>query len=200
MATSSPILSIASFVTESFSEWEVTVVRASFQCFTQRLDGTGLAGWILSAEVFAQIPESTHPWRPVEDVERVTNAETTSQRATFVAERQGMTILRTAIIGSISNGILTLAPGYDHSGPLRAAAISMPDLMKWLRTTYGQRTVPEHAALIRQLRDSWDGTSIEDLIGRHLRSRYRCRSCIQPDHARGPKDRLFSTIRPQPRF
>lgn len=144
------------------------MVTTAIQCFTGRPDGTGLAGWILPTAIFSTLPNASTPWRPCEDAERVTNAESAALRTMFGAERQAMMILRTAILASLPKGILALAPGFDHAGPLGTASIAIPALMTWLRATYGRQTASDLTTTMKVLHEPWDGGSVEALTGRHL--------------------------------
>jgi len=171
------------FSKDNYSEWESDLVSAAIYSFSQRLDGTGLAGWILSKELFATMPNADHPWEACEDPKRCPNAESTAQRSMFIAERQAMTVIRQLIINSLPKGILALAPDFNHSGPLGANTIAIPKLLSWLRQQYGDNTVSTLQHVLNALHEPWNGESIEDLIGRHLHA-----------HAMAASDRYHQTL------
>lgn len=168
LSTTSSPASLPDFVSTTFITWERALVPCSIQLFSGRPDGTGLAGWILSADVFRSIPNASTPWRACEDAERVTNAETAGIRAMFTNERQAMSILRTLIFASLTENILALSPDFDHTGPLGTASIAIPTLMVWLRGRYAALTASDLTSSLRILSEPWDGEIIERLIGQHL--------------------------------
>lgn len=173
------LLQIPPLAAGTFHEWERQALSVAIGCHPDRPDGTGLAGLFLPARAFAQLDGAEHPFRLLPHPGDAKDTAGTSRLKAYADERRALSAFRTALFGSIPDGVLAGTPGFDH-GALGHRAIEIPRLLQHLRLLFGAPTLERYQVALAALEEPQGARTFEELAGDHARHHAMADACGQP--------------------
>ena len=155
-----------------FRPWKAAAVELA-RSLCPAAGDFGLVGYLFADEEFAAYSGSSEGFHPTARPPSPGDKGAKEHLKLFVQEQEGLTLLRRAVLASLTPAVLQASPGFDPD--YGATKVTLRDLLSFLqkRSTFSSPTLYENA-LENLARPLPPGSSVEEYLAAHRALHLEC--------------------------